>query len=286
MSVRPAAVLAAAGILVIWTGAVHARADDEVRPTSRTIKDFERYVAAAESRPSSSFLHIDSLSAEARADALKSLRDGEFVVDRVSVTDSRKKKIDIHDGAVHHWRGTVFVPGVRLDAAVALLQDYDRHAKVYSQNVVASRLRSRQGNRFDFYLRFRMQKVITVVVDSEHRAQFTPEGPDRVSSRIYSTRTAEVENPGEEDERQVPPEDAQGFLWRLNSYWKFLERDGGVYIQCESISLTRDIPWYLTLVRGLVTSIPRESLDYTMTRTREALTASRPGVQAQRSAKP
>jgi hypothetical protein len=45
-----------------------------------------------------------------------------------------------------------------------------------------------------------------------------------------------------------------------------------VYVQLEAISLTRDIPDGLGwLIRPFVTSIPRESLAFTLTRTREAL---------------
>ena len=63
-----------------------------------------------------------------------------------------------------------------------------------------------------------------------------------------------------------------GYLWRLNTYWRFLERDGGTYIQCEAISLTRAIPFGLGwLVEPFVTSIPRESLSFTLETTRKVL---------------
>jgi len=61
-------------------------------------------------------------------------------------------------------------------------------------------------------------------------------------------------------------------MWRLNSYWRFLQRDGGVYVQLEAISLTRDIPAGLGwLVKPFVTSIPRESIEFTLSRTRRSL---------------
>jgi hypothetical protein len=51
-----------------------------------------------------------------------------------------------------------------------------------------------------------------------------------------------------------------------------LERDGGTYVQCESISLTRDIPiGFGWMIRPFVTSIPRESLEFTLTTTRDVL---------------
>ncbi len=36
--------------------------------------------------------------------------------------------------------------------------------------------------------------------------------------------------------------DDDGFLWRLNTYWSFVEVPGGLLIECEAISLTRDVP--------------------------------------------
>ncbi len=95
---------------------------------------------------------------------------------------------------------------------------------------------------------------------------------DREVSYSYSTKIAEVENAGKPEESEKPVGQDSGFMWRLNSYWRFLQGDGGVYIQLEAISLTRDIPagigW---LVKPFVTSIPEESLNLTLSRTRAAL---------------
>ena len=74
--------------------------------------------------------------------------------------------------------------------------------------------------------------------------------------------------------QEKPPGHDSGFLWRLNSYWRFVERDRGVYVECESISLTRDIPTGLGwLVGPFVTSIPKESLERTLGSTRSAVLA-------------
>ena len=63
-----------------------------------------------------------------------------------------------------------------------------------------------------------------------------------------------------------------GYLWRLNTYWRLLERDEGTYLQCESVSLTRGIPTGLGwLVGPFVTSIPRESLAFTLETTARAV---------------
>jgi len=96
--------------------------------------------------------------------------------------------------------------------------------------------------------------------------------PNKLTAGPNSTRVAEVESAGEPGEHEKPIGNDSGFLWRLNSYWRFWERDGGVYVQLEAVSLTRDIPEGLGwLIRPFIISIPRESLGFTLERTRAAL---------------
>jgi hypothetical protein len=56
------------------------------------------------------------------------------------------------------------------------------------------------------------------------------------------------------------------------SYWRFQERDGGVYMECEAVSLTRDIPTGLSwLVVPIIRDLPRDSLVKTLEATRRDL---------------
>ena len=192
-------------------------------------------------------------------------------MERIEVREGGRE-IDIPDGVVHHWLGTVFVPGATVDKALALLQAYDRHADIYKPAIARLRLLARDGDTFRFFLRFYAKKVITVVLNSEHEARFTREDATRARSRIVSTRIAEVEDPDTPQEREKPVGDDGGFLWRLNSYWRVVERDGGVYVQCETLSLTRSIPLGLKWIVGpFVTSVPRELLSFTLVTSRTAL---------------
>jgi hypothetical protein len=268
------ALLALAGVPVLPVCAGAA----ELQP--RTSAAFERYVRATEARietevrDADRFLWVATLPAPARAAKVDVLSRGGLVIERV-VTMDHGRPIEIPDGLVHHWVGLAFLPGVRLERAVALLQAYERHDVIYQPRIARSALLESDGDRFRFHLRFLMTKVITVVIDSEHEARFVRPGPDRAYSRIVSTRMAEVEHPGTAEERQKPVGRDGGYLWRLNSYWRFLERDGGTYLQCESISLTRGIPIGLGWVVGpFVTSLPRESLEFTLDTTRRALLPS------------
>ena len=241
----------------------------ELQP--RTVAAFDRYVRATEAQlRTEPFLRVDRLSAQRRTEALAMMRRGELSID-VAKTLEGDREIDVPGGMMHHWVGTAFVPGATIDQTLAILQDYNRHDRIYAPVVAQSKLSSRDGDRFRFFLRFAMKKVITVVVNSEHEAVFTRTA-DRAEGWIHSTRIAEVENPNTPQEREMPVGQDGGYLWRLNTYWRLLARDGGLYIQCESVSLTRGIPTgFGWLVGPFVTSIPKESLTFTLETTRKQL---------------
>jgi hypothetical protein len=248
--------------------------------SAATVAAFERYVQATEIRIGievaglDRFLWPDTLPAQERDVRFDAVRRGALVIERLTTKDG-DRPITVPNGLVHHWVGMAFLPGVSIDRTLALLQDYDRHASVYAPRIARSALRDHEGDRFLFHLRFFMKKVITVVIDSENRATFSRPAADRAHSKIVSTRMAEIEHPGTASEREKPIGHDGGYLWRLNTYWRFLERDGGTYVQCESVSLTRGIPAGLGwLVGPFVTSLPRESLEFTLDTTRRALASS------------
>jgi hypothetical protein len=58
----------------------------------------------------------------------------------------------------------------------------------------------------------------------------------------------------------------------METWWRLQEKDGGVYVQNHVVSLTRDLPTGLGwLIEPFVTSIPRESLEFTLGATRKAV---------------
>lgn len=249
-----------------------AALEADLKPS--TAAAFDKYVAAAERRMDAevtrpeTFVWVDTLPAARRTQALEKLRRGEVVTERLRIDD----KIDVPDGLIHHWVGMVFIPGVHAAQAVSLMQDYNRHASIFQPNVVQSKTLAHDGDRFRVFLRFYMKKVIGATLNTEHEARFVTAAPDRVYSMIRSTRVAEVEDAGTPSEHELPPGKGHGFMWRLNTYWRFLERDGGTYVQCESITLSRDVPFGLGwIVKPFITEIPMESLAFTLQRVRSAL---------------
>ena len=248
----------------------------ELKP--ETIQAFNRYVQLTEARiheevsQPERFLYVDGLAPDRRSQARAALRSGEMFMEPLETLGASGQKIQAPDAIIHHWLATVFVPGANLQQTIALMQDYNRHQDIYRPEVARSRLLNRQGNDFKIYYRLRKKKVITVTLNTNHDIHYFPVDAQHWYSRSYSTRIAEVANADTQNEHEKPVGHDGGFLWRINSYWKFEEKDSGVYIECESVSLTRDIPAGLGwLIRPFVTSIPKESLQMTMDATRTAL---------------
>lgn len=250
----------------------------ELKP--KTVEAFNRYVEATEARIEreiarpEAFLYIDGLPEARRSPARATVKRGEVYMERLKTRDSAGREIDIPDGLVHHWLGAAFIPNFGLREVLELVQDYDRHDTIYRPEVVKSRLVSREGDDFKIYYRLRKKKVITVTLNTDHDVRYTQVRETRWRSRSYTTRIAQVEDADTPREREKPVGRDGGFLWRLYSYWRFEEKDGGVYIECESVSLTRDIPVIVSwLVKPFITEIPKESLEMTMGSTRQALVA-------------
>jgi hypothetical protein len=264
--------LVAGAILFNFVAASAAAAD--LQPG--TVAAFDRYVRVTEAQMSANpFLRVDGLPEAERRARLAGLGRGEFFIERLTTREAGKS-IEVPGGLIHHWVGAVFVPGAKLEQALELMQDYDHHAEIFRPAITRSKLLTRDDDVFRVFLRFYMKKVITVVVNTDNEARFTRLGPDRAQSRIYSLRVAEVEDPGTPQEHEKPVGHDGGFLWRLYTYWRFLERDGGTYVQCEAISLTRGIPvGFGWLIGPFVTSIPRESLAFTLETARKRLASNR-----------
>jgi hypothetical protein len=258
-------------------GIPYARPARPFKP--KTMEAFASYVRATEARNNSelqegrAILWIDDLSEAARSAAYHSLSRGELQIEqRNSISGGRE--IPCPDGMIHHWEGLAFIEGARLDEVLKVLEDYNRHSVYYAPEVIRSRIESRDGDHFQVFLRFRRQKVITVVLDTEHDVRYFRDTPGLAHSRSSATHIAEVDNPGKPDEHQKLREDDNGFLWGMETWWRFEEKDGGVYVQSEVVSLTRDIPAGLGWMIGpLVTAVPRESLTFTLEATRRAVLA-------------
>lgn len=246
-----------------------------------TVAAFDEYVKLTEARNTeelqrgTNLLWIDRLTESERAQAYEALKRGEVEMQKVE-TREHGEKIRCPGGMIHHWVGVAFIPGAELQDVLRVLQDYDHHAQYYAPDVEQSKIESHDGNHLRVFLRFRRHKVITVVLNTEHDVRYFPDSSTREHSRSSAMRIAEVEDAGKANEREKSPGEDGGYLWRMETWWRLEERDGGAYVQSEVVSLTRDIPAGLGwLIGPFVNSIPRETLAFTLGATRKAVEGKR-----------
>jgi hypothetical protein len=243
---------------------------------------FDQYISTVEARDSQSlsnnknFLLIDTQPDRQRTKSYSELRSGKILVEQTHSTNPAASGSLIHD-----WTATIFIHGVTLDQTLAALKDYDRDSDYYAPQVIRSKLLSKSGDRFHIALRLKQEYVFTVVLDTEYDILYTRLDAGHAASQSRSSRVAEIENAATSHEQIHTPGDDHGFLWRLNSYWHFVGADGGVCLQCNAISLTRDVPTGLNwLVGPSLENIPRGSLHFTLSATRTAVQKRFPAANA------
>jgi hypothetical protein len=247
----------------------------ELKP--KTAAAFDRYVAATEARfatevrPGGTFLYIDGINPDAKRQAYEQLKQGEILVEKLE-TKAPGVSADVPDGMVHHWVGLIFIPGATLAKTLPIVKDYDRRADLYKPDVSASRTIAHNGDDFKMFLRLHQKRFTTVDFNTTYDVHWGSVDVSKVYSNSISTRIAEVKDPAKPEGEELPVGTGHGYLWRLNTYWRFEEKDGGVYLQCEALSLTRDIPTGLGwLLKPLVMSIPKQSLNRALGQTRNVV---------------
>jgi putative flippase GtrA len=180
---------------------------------------------------------------------------------------------DVPDGRIHHWVGAIFVPGITVDEVVRYLVMHAGQESGSYDDVIASRLIARDGERLRVFLKLRRTKVITATYNTEHNVQYRHLGGQRASSRSVATRIAELAEAGTSAEHEKAAGTDSGYLWRLNAYWRYEQSNGGVLIECESVSLSRAVPTLLRpFISGVVEGVARESLERTLVSLRRVLT--------------
>ena len=208
----------------------------QAAPSAETLKRWNQYVTATEARLATR--SIAPLPSASQHDTIAG------------------QTIDIGDGTISDWRGSIVIPRVTLDAFLDRLQHPGTPPP--QEDVTASRVLSRRPDALRIYIRLVRRAIVTVTYDTEHEMTFHRLSPTLAVARSVATRIDEV---GGGD---------KGFLWRLNSYWRYNQTASGVAVSLESLTLSRDVPLLIKPLAGrIVPAIARES----MARTLEALRA-------------
>ncbi len=250
-------VFATASALMLTTGTAGAAV---LEP--RTLAGWQEYVKATEQRIA--LEEIDRSAGTPNAEQWRRLRAGALVLWQ-RVTQGRDHRgIAVPDGAVHHWVGRVFLPGVDLADLLAELQAPTSRrwlpADVRSLRVVDD---GRGGLRV--FMRVERDSLVDVTYDIEHAVRYTRHGAGHATRRSTSRRIAQVDDAGTPAERRLPEGQGYGFVWRLNAYWRYVPVDGGVLVECESLALSRSVPAMLRpLAAPIIDRVSRESVQRTL----------------------
>ncbi len=266
---------AALAVFVALTGFAGIAEAQEPPPEVREgwnayIAENDRQVAATRAASDvflAQFIYDNEDALRCRAE----VKAGEVCIQKIVLVRNGRYPFEIEDALVHHWIGSIFVPGVTLDETLTFIKSYSGYPQ-YFEEVVDARVLEEDGERLHTFMKLKRTKIITVQYNTEHDVTFVRHSPTRASSRSVSTKIRELDGAGTPQEREMEFGDDQGFLWRLDANWYYEEVDGGVILEAEVISLSRSIPFGLGWVVGpFVDSIPRESLEATLTTLRDAI---------------
>jgi hypothetical protein len=259
-------VSALAVALALWTTALNA--ESVAGPHPKTIAGWNAYVAATEARIASELARTGAFLVSDLTDERDAIRraivTGAIPVGPLSTVDDTGRAMAVPGGTIAHWRGAVLLPGISLDTLLHRLQ-HPAEQGPYPDDVMSLRVLDRGRDRLTLAMRLTRKKIVTATYDTEHEATYRRLGPTRGSSRSVSTRIVEVANAGTGSERVLAEGQDRGFLWRMNSYWRYEEVPAGVIVELESITLSRGIPMGLGLVlEPTIDRIARESVTRTL----------------------
>ncbi|MCZ6769611.1 MAG: hypothetical protein O7D93_10230 [Acidobacteria bacterium] len=246
----------------------------------KTLKAWDEYVRLTEERikgelnASTGFLAQDFQSfpkAQMERDAALS---GRILVEKMKTLNPSGRKIKVPAGTIHHWRGSVFIPNVDLERVLAQVRNPAQQEQL-QEDVLESRILEESDDSLRLYLKLVRSKIVTVTYNTEHLIEYQRHGEGLASSRSIATRIVELDQAGTPAEREKPKGKDRGFLWRLNSYWRYQQVDGGVLVECESLTLSRGVPAILAFfIKPIITGVARESMERTLSSMRERFALS------------
>jgi len=185
----------------------------------------------------------------------------------------------VPSGLIHDWLGAGFIPNVTIADILQVVRDYDHYADVYHPGVIASKLRSTDGMKDFFFLRFANKSVVAkTALDSEGEATYIRLDEHRWYAFSNTIHIREIDKLGTPGQHTLPKDQGSGYIWRLSSITRVEERDGGVYGELEALALSRDIPAaFRAFVSPIVRRVSRDSLATSLHQTRLAIEAKKAG---------
>jgi hypothetical protein len=249
--------------IVAWVGVASAVGISGQALRSPTAAGWQVYVAATEAR-----VARDAGQALPRNAAVGR---GQVLVERVQMTGP-SGELEVPDASVNHWRGLVLVPGAKIGDVLSRLEREPPDTR--QEDVLSSAILEHRPGWLRVSVRVQRSLILSAVFATEHEVTFQRQSETRASSRSTATRIVEIADAGTPREREKRPDEDRGLLWRWNAYWRYEQVEGGVLVECESVTLSRSVPLVIRPIAGpLVNHVARESMDRTLVTFRDRFRA-------------
>jgi hypothetical protein len=240
----------------------------ELKPD--TVERWNEYIRAVDARnqrplfPGSSFLSSDDIPEQTAK-----LRNGQLVV---SPGDPHVP-LAVTSGLIHDWIGAAFIPNVTLQEVLATVRDYDRYQEFFRPSVMNPKLITAGESRDSFSMILMNRSVVSkTALETEYVTTYTRVDDHRWYSITNATHIREIAQYGTASQHTLPENHGTGFIWRLHTFTRYEERDGGVYLETEAVALSRDIPGALRwFVEPIVRRVSGNSMTTSLRQTQAAV---------------
>ena len=199
---------------VLFTALGLTTGTDAAELKSHTVTAWSTYIAATEQRIRTEHTSEQGFAVRSLEDGADrgwgAVRRGDILVAQLETRDPAGSEIDVPQGAVHHWRGSIFIPGVSLDDVFHAANRPLRHQDL-QEDVLESRVLEQNPHGSRVFLKLRRKKLVTVHYNTEHEVRYTRHSPMRASSQSVATRIAELTDVGTPQEGERPIGSDRGF---------------------------------------------------------------------------
>lgn len=153
--------------------------------------------------------------------------------------------LSVEGGLVHNWRARVLIPRVTLDQVLRVSRSYPDYPTIFHP-IVSAKILSQEGDEFRVQLRMHESAGgLSATLQARYVVSYTRIDPRHAFVVSRSEEIREVKNPNKASEALLPEGDDNGYLWRARAMTRFVEDDTGVWMEMETLGLSREFPTML-----------------------------------------
>lgn len=179
---------------------------------------------------------------------------------------------DVDEALLHHWRARVLLPGVTIDQVLPLSRSYPDYPTIFHP-IVQARILSQEGDHFK--VQFRMKESaggLSATLDVRSGITYSRPEPGRAYVISRSEEIREVKDASRPSERQLPAGKDSGYLWRSATFTSFIEDRAGVWMEMETLGLSRQFPPMLGwIIEPIARRVGRRSAEASVDEFRHAV---------------